>query len=237
MVPFTTVNGLNKAFEREKVFSSGKMVVSTKAIGKETKPMATEDLSMLMATVTTVIGSTIRHTVVELTSIWTEPNTSVTGKRINSTAMESKPGQMLLNMKVTTSLAKSMESVPSSGLTDQPILGNSIITIFMEKVFTLGPTTVSMKENGEPTKCTEKELSHGLMEENTSVSMLKIRKKATESLYGQTVAATEANGSTENSTVKAPTSQVLAKKNMVSGRTVKELDGSAEVKWTEFSLL
>lgn len=43
MVPFTMVSGPNKDFVREKAFNSGKMVANTKAIGKETKPMATVD--------------------------------------------------------------------------------------------------------------------------------------------------------------------------------------------------
>jgi len=54
-----------------------------------------------------------------------------------------------------------------------------------------------------------------------------------ESSYGLMVAATEANGSTENSMVRAPTSLVLAKKNTVNGKTEKELDGLVEEKWTE----
>lgn len=186
-----------------------------------------------MATVTTEIGSTIRHMVVELTSIWTVPNTSATGKRINSMAMVSKPGQMLPNMKATTNSARSMESVLLSGPTDQPTSVNSIITISTEKEFTLGPTTASMKENGEPTKCTVKVLLHGLTEESILVSMPKTRKRATESSYGLMVAAIEANGSTVNNMVRAPMSLVLAKKNTVNGKTEKELDGSAEEKWTE----
>ena len=170
MEPYTTVSGPNKDFAREKASNSGKMAASTKATGKETKPMATGDSSTLMATVIMVIGSTIRHMVVELTSIWTVPSTSATGKKTNSTAMVSKPGQMLPNMRATTNSAKSMGSVPLSGPTDQPILANSIITISTEKVFTLGPTTGNTKENGEPTKCTAKELLHGLTEESTKVN-------------------------------------------------------------------
>jgi hypothetical protein len=233
MEPFTTVSGPNKDFERGKAFSFGKTVASMKAIGKETKPMATEDSFTLMATVTTEIGSTIRRMVVEPTSIWTVPSTSATGKRINNTAMVSKLGQMLPNMRATTNSAKSMESVPLSGPTDQPILENSIITISMEKVFTLGPTTASTKVNGEPTKCTVKELLPGLTEESISVSTPRTRKRAMESSYGLMVAAIEANGSTENSMVRAPTSLVLAKKNTVNGKTEKELDGLVEEKWTE----
>ena len=233
MVPSITVSGPSKDFVREKEFNSGKTAANTKAIGKEIKPMATVDSFMLMATVTMVIGSTIRHMVVEHTSIWTVPNTSATGKRINSTAMVSKHGQMLPNMRATTNSAKSMESVPLSGPTDQPILENSIITISMEKVFTLGPTTASTKVNGEPTKCTVKELLPGLTEESISVSTPRTRKRAMESSYGLMVAATEANGSMENSMVRAPTSLVLAKKNTVNGKTEKELDGLVEEKWTE----
>jgi len=147
--------------------------------------------------------------------------------------MVSKLGQMLPNMRATTNSAKSMESVLLSGPTDQPISVNSIITISTGKVFTLGQITGSTKENGGPTKCTVRELLHGLMAESILVSMLKTRKRAMESSYGLTVAATEANGSTENSMVRAPMSLVLAKKNTANGKTEKESDGSVEEKWTE----
>ena len=86
---------------------------------------------MPMVTAITEIGSTIRHTVVEHMSTWMVPNTSATGKRINNTAMVSKLGPTLPNMKAITSSVRSMVSVLSSGLTDQPILVNFITKVLV----------------------------------------------------------------------------------------------------------
>ena len=43
MEPSITANGQSRDFVKEKAFSSGRTVVNTKATGKETKLMATED--------------------------------------------------------------------------------------------------------------------------------------------------------------------------------------------------
>ena len=64
----------------------------------------------------------------------------------------------------------------------------------MVKVYIPGPMAENMKENGEPIKCTARELLLGLTEENTSVNTLRIKRKVMESLSGQTVDATEENG-------------------------------------------
>lgn len=76
------------------------------------------------------------------------PSMSVTGKRTNSMDMVFKHGQMELNMRVITSLAKNMALEPINGLTDQLILENFIIIIYMVKVFKHGVATESMKVNG-----------------------------------------------------------------------------------------
>lgn len=99
---------------------------------------------------------------------------------------------------------------------------NSIITTSMEKESTLGLTTDTMKENGGAIKCTEKVLSHGVMDASTLVNMLKIRKEVTENSSGQTEDATEESGLMVSNTAKVPTLLHRDKKNMVSGKMEKE---------------
>ena len=70
------------------------------------------------------------------------------------------------NTKATTNTVKNMESVLSNGAMALRTSENSIITIFMVRVFTLGQTTESTKENGDQIKCMVKVLLHGLMGEN-----------------------------------------------------------------------
>jgi hypothetical protein len=201
--------------------------------GRRTRLTVMVDLSMLMVTAITEIGSTTKPTVVELMSIWTEPNTSATGKRINSTAMVSKHGRITQNMKETTNMVRNMESAPSSGLTVQLTPANSITIISMAKVCTPGTTIENTKATGEPIKCTEREPSHGPMEENISASIPKTKRKVMASSFGLTVDAIVENGSTENNTAKEPTSPAMAKRSTVNGKKAKESDGSAEEKWTD----
>ena len=98
------------------------------------------------------------------------------------------------NMKETTNSEKSTELGLLSGLINQHILENSTTTTFMVKVFTHGLTGVSMKENGELTKCMAKELSVGQMVGSISVNMQKTRKEATENSFGLIDDVTEVNG-------------------------------------------
>ena len=92
----------------------------------------------------------------------------------------------------------------------------------MEKVFTLGLITEYMKVNGDQIKCTERVHLHGLMEENMLENMLKIRKEGMENSYGQMEDVIAVNGLMENNMVKGHMLLQTAKKNMVSGKMVKE---------------
>ena len=118
-----------------------------------------------------VIGLMIRLKVEELMNIWMELNTWENGEKIANTDMESRVGQTMQNMKVITNMEKNMVSVLSNGVMGLHTSVNFIITISMAKAYTLGQTTESTKENGDPIKCTEKALSPGLtgvnMSENT----------------------------------------------------------------------
>jgi len=57
---------------------------------------------------------------------------------------------------------------------------NSMITTFMEEVYTNGLMEDNMMENGVQTRCTETEPSFGKMVELTRVSTRMIRKKVME---------------------------------------------------------
>lgn len=120
MGPYIMDNGQKKGLEMEKVYRSGKMVASTRATGRVTKPMAMVDLSMPMETVFTENGSMTKLMVGEHTSTWMVQNTSVTGRMINNTAMVLRPGQIQPNMKVIMNLVRNTASVHSNGQMDQP---------------------------------------------------------------------------------------------------------------------
>ena len=107
-------------------------------------------------------------------------------------------------MKEITSLERSMVLGHLSGLMVQRTSVNSIIIIFMVKVFTLGQIIVNMKVNGVLTKCMVKVLLPGLTTEDILENMQMIKKEATVSSYGLMVDVTEVNGSMENSMEKEP---------------------------------
>ena len=180
---------------------------------------------MLMVTSTRESGSMIKHKVEVHMSILTAPNTSETGKKIDSTDMVLRPGQIMPDMKVTMNSGRSTELEPSSGQMDLLILENSTIITSTAKVCTPGLTIENTRANGEPTRCMAKALSLGLTEESMSVSTLKTKRKATANLSGQMVDATEENGSTESSMEKDLLFPAQAKRNTVNGKTAKELDG------------
>ena len=90
----------------------------------------------------------VKRRVEVLMNIQMVPSMLVTGKRINSMDMVFKLGQMVLNMKVITSLERNMVLVPINGLIDQLISENFIIIIYMVRVFKHGAETESMKANG-----------------------------------------------------------------------------------------
>lgn len=84
---------------------------------------------------------------------------------------------------------------------------NFIIITSTEKVFTLGLTVENMKENGELTRCMEKEPLVGLMVVNILDNMLKTKSVVTVNSYGQIVDVTEENGLTVNNMEKEHTLQ------------------------------
>jgi len=143
-----------------------------------------------------VTGSMIRLKDEELMNIWMVPNTWENGEKIANTDMESRVGQTMPDMKAITNMERNMELVLSNGAMAHLTSGNFIITIFTARVFTLGQTTESMKENGAPTKCTEKELSLGPMGVNMSENTLKTKNVVTVNSSGLMEDVTEANGLT-----------------------------------------
>jgi len=84
---------------------------------------------------------------------------------------------------------------------------------------------VSMKENGETTKCMEKALSPGQTVENMSVNILMIKSKDTESLFGPMAAVTRVIGKVANSTVREFTSLAKVMKSMENGKMASASDG------------
>jgi len=133
---------------------------------------------------------------------WTELNILASGEKTSSTVSVLRHGLTVPSMKATTSMVKSMELVPLSGLTARCTSENFIITIFMEKECTPGQTVASMRESGAITKCTAKELSPGLTAESMSENMLMTRSRVMESSFGLMVAATKVIGKEANSTAR-----------------------------------
>ena len=222
MAPYIMGNGPRKAFVMAKEPSAGKTEASSWATGRMIKPMVEVDSFTLTAMHMRVTGLMIKLKVEEHTSTWTAPSTSVTGKKIDNTATELRPGQIMPNMRATMNMARSMESVHSSGRMAHLILVSSTTIISTAREFTHGLTTGFTKENGERIKCMAKERSHGQTEGSMSANMLKIRREAMANSSGLMDDATEASGSTGNNTGREPMSPAVAKKNMANGKTVRE---------------
>ena len=146
--------------------------------------MVKEGLYMLMVIYMREIGLMIKLKEEAFMSIWMEPSTLGTGKRIGSMDMELRPGPMELNMKEIMNQEKNTGSGHSSGVMVLFILVSFITTIFTEKEFTHGQIIENTKENGEQTRCMVKVHLHGQMVENILENMLMIRKKDMENSIG-----------------------------------------------------
>ena len=79
---------------------SGLIMLDMKESGNITMLVERESFSILMAISMMVSGSTTRPMASEFTLMLRELATRAIGKRINSTAMESRHGQKAQNMKV-----------------------------------------------------------------------------------------------------------------------------------------
>ena len=108
--------------------------------------------------------------------------------------MESKPGQIMQNMKELTRKVGSMEQVLSSGLINQYTLENSLTITYMAKVCTLGLMEESMRVNGGTTKCMERVHLSGEMVDNTLENITMTRNKVMVSSFGLMVDAIEVSG-------------------------------------------
>lgn len=222
---FTTDSGLETASEKERASRFGRTEQSTKATGRMTRPTDMDDSFTLMATFTTVSGSTTKLMAEVHTSISTEQNTPENGKKTLNMALGWKSGLTNQSTKEATSLVRNTELVSSDGQTARCTSVNFTATTSTEKEFTLGPMVGDTKESGEPTKCTVKAPLPGWTVASSWDSTSKTERRATESLSGQTNADTEASGTTENSTVREPSPVKMAKKNTASGKTVNVFTG------------
>lgn len=76
-----------KTSDKVKEDKFGQMVPCTRVGGRTTKPTVREDLFMLMVTFMMANGSMIKLMDSVFTAISMEPNTKVTGRKINNTVM------------------------------------------------------------------------------------------------------------------------------------------------------
>ena len=118
----------------------------------------------------------------------------VTGKKIDSMDMVSKPGLIMLVTKETMNMEKNMELELSNGQMALLILESFTTIISMAKASILGLTIENTKATGEQTKCTAKVLSIGQMEESMLENTPRIRRKAMENSFGPMADAIEVNG-------------------------------------------
>ena len=154
-----------------RVSRSGRTAASMRATGRMTWPTAEAVLFIPMEMSTKENGLMIRLMDAVPMFTWTVLNILASGEKTSSMGSVLRHGLTVPSMRATTSMVKSMELVPLSGLTARCTSENFIITTFMEKECTLGQTVASMKESGAITKCTAKERSPGLMAESMSENM------------------------------------------------------------------
>lgn len=210
----------------EKADRSGLMVQFMKAGGQMIKQMAVAVSFMVMVMSTKENGSMTKLTLKVSTPILMEPNIQVAGKRINSTVMVLRHGQIRLDMKAIMLMEGKKERANLHGQMALTLMESSWITIFMAKVSIIGVMVEDMREIGATTRCMAMEYSHGVMEESIKESMSMIKKKEKGDLNGQIIDNILVNGRMESNMA---TENILTKKEIQErefGRTVKEYNGS-----------
>ena len=103
-----------------------------------------------------------------------DQSTKEIGLKISNMELELKSGLMVLVMKENINSGRSMEEVPLPGLIGALSLVNFKITILMEMVFMSGQMEEFIRVIGRTIKWKDMVLSHGQMEDYTSVSILMI---------------------------------------------------------------
>lgn len=105
-----------------------------KAGGRTIKPMARADSFMLTEMSTMATGKMTKPMVSVFTAIWMVQDMKVIGKKINNTARDWKPGQMVQVTREITWKAKSTAPADSHGQTAAHTLESSKKTISRELV-------------------------------------------------------------------------------------------------------
>ena len=120
------------------VLRSGMTDRYMKAIGSMIRPMVTAGLFIQMAMSMRENGKMIRLMVLEKCSIQTGLTTLVIGLMTSSMVTERKCGPVVLGMKASISLVRSMERVIFSGRTKRATLVNSLTIIKRAKAYLNG---------------------------------------------------------------------------------------------------
>lgn len=135
--------------------------------------MGMADLFIPMETFILENGRMIRPTERELIFHSAEPSMLVSGLRTSRMEGVRRLGLMKLCILESTRMVRSMERESLCGPMTALMKVISSKTTFTALENMSGKMVAPMKENGKTIKCKEKEHSHGLMEENTSETMLR----------------------------------------------------------------
>ena len=154
MEPAIWVNGWwEPTFAKEREFKFGPMALFTRDIGVLTKRMATGDSCTKMEIYTGGSGLMTQLTDSVFTSTKTVVGLEATGNSTVKMGRESKSGQMVRCMRVSTRRGSKMGRVSllgPTGTVTKAILSTIIFT-GMESIF--GRTVASILANGKTTKC------------------------------------------------------------------------------------
>lgn len=190
----------------DKVSSGMCMVTNMRVNGKEIKHMVLENILIVTAQLTKVIGEMTCNMAMVLNFGTTTLNIKVITKRERNMDKEHTHGKMDHNTQVPGMKIESMVTESILGMTVDNMKVTGKIIIWMGTEYTPGKMAGNMKDNIKKIKNTEKVYIHGLMVESTMES-----------------------GKMEDNMEKASTYQKLANSVKDYGQTVKEKNGSTNL--------
>ena len=170
------------------------MVVYMKVTISKIKQMAVDVLFMQMVTFMMVNGKMTRLMGMGNISTLMELSMLDIGLTISSTVKVKRSGLMVLNMKETTNMERSMAEESSYGLIGHHTMVNSLIIIYMVLVNTGGLMEENSKEIGYVIRCMEEECLPGQTVEDMRETTMMTRSRVMESSCGQMEGSMMANG-------------------------------------------
>ena len=208
----------------------GPMAASTKANGVKIELMVKVSFGTQTVMSMKATGATTRPMATDCTSMRMEPGTWVSGRTISKTALAWKRGLMAASIKESTVMEKSMDKAFTNGSTALSTKEAGSTTRLAVSEHTSGPMAVYTKANGPRIICMDVDFTLGVMADSMRASTRTTKSTDMELICGLTVAHILEAGKTESSTDRVNIASSMVRCAKASGMKASAPTGS--MRWS-----